>query len=98
MTATQTAVLDDLARDFCMSPEALLKESLRAFLERRLGEVRAAHFSLARRYGVASVAEMETLYVNGAIEEANTREDFEALDHLEFKRDELERCMKALEC
>jgi hypothetical protein len=87
----RTRIVDTLARDFGISVENVLDESLRSFLEKKLREVSSQYYAIGRKYGVCSVLEMEQLYVSGKIEESVSREDFETLDHLEFKKNEIEQ-------
>jgi len=86
--------LEALAREFNLSKEALIEESLKVFLERKLREIKAEIFKIAGKYKVSSVEELEELYKRGEIEEKNSWQDLQKLDHLEFKRDELENLLK----
>lgn len=78
-----------LAARLNMSEQELERESLRAYLQQRLREVRAEIVKLCNEYGVQSAAEMEARYRDGTLPEAGTWEDYFRLDHLEAKRDEL---------
>jgi len=48
------------------------------------------------KYGVSSVEEFEARYKKGEIEEKDTWQDLQRLDHLEFKKDELEKAVGEL--
>jgi len=74
----------------------LLRQGLKAFLERRLRAVKAEIFELYGRYGVSSVEEMEARYRDGTLEEANSWRDLQRLDHLEYKRDRLQQLLETL--
>ena len=86
--------LDILAREFNLSREAIIEESLRIFLERKLREIKTEIFKIRGKYGISSVEKLEELYRKGKIEEKNSWQDLQKLDHLEFKRDELKKFFK----
>ncbi|MBE0478888.1 hypothetical protein IBX65_07215 [Candidatus Aerophobetes bacterium] len=86
--------LEALAREFNLSRETLIEESLKVFLERKLREIKTEIFKITGKYKISSVEQLEELYKKGAIEEEETWQDLQRLDHLEFKRDELEKLLK----
>jgi len=86
--------LDILAREFNLSKEAIIEESLRIFLERKLREIKTDIFKIRGKYGISSVEKLEELYRKGKIEEKDSWQDLQKLDHLEFKRDELKKFLK----
>lgn len=94
MTVRADAVLSTVAEELRISEDVLLKEALRAVLERQLRQIQAEISVICGRYGVSGVEEMEARYRNGSLEEAETWRDWQRLDHLEYKRD---RLMKLLE-
>lgn len=94
MTVRADAVLSTVAEELRISEDVLLKEALRAVLERQLRQIQAEISVICSRYGVSGVEEMEARYRNGSLEEAETWRDWQRLDHLEYKRD---RLMKLLE-
>ena len=83
--------LDALAEKLNLSKEEMLRESLKFFLERKLREIKTEIFKIRTKYGVSSVEEFEELYKKGKIEEKDTWQELQRLDHLEFKKDELLR-------
>ncbi len=89
--------IEDLAKKLNLSKEEMLRESLRFFLERKLREIKTEIFKIRTRYHISSVEEFEELYRKGEIEEENTWQDLQRLDHLEFKQDELEKALKLFE-
>lgn len=86
--------LDALAEKLNLSKEEMLRESLKFFLERKLREIKTEIFKIRTKYGVSSVEEFEELYKKGKIEEKDTWQEFQRLDHLEFKKDELEKVLR----
>lgn len=79
-----------------MSEETLVAQGIRSLIEQRLRSVDAEIFEITGRYRVSSVAEMQTLYESGAIEEADSWQDLQRLDHLEYARDQLRQLLARL--
>ncbi|WDN90760.1 hypothetical protein BuS5_03731 [Desulfosarcina sp. BuS5] len=88
--------LDVLAKEFNLSRDLLIKESLKIFLERKLREIKTEVFRLSGKYRVSSVKEMEELYKKGEIEEKDSWRDYQKLDHLEYKKAEIEKLLDEL--
>jgi Ribbon-helix-helix protein, copG family. len=88
--------IEELAEKLNLSKEEMLRESLKFFLERKLREIKTEIFTIGTKYGVSSVEELEEKYKKGEIEEKDTWQDLHKLDHLEFKKDELEKALRAL--
>ena len=57
-------------------------------------EIKTEIFKIRTKYGVSSVEEFEELYKKGKIEEKDTWQELQRLDHLEFKKDELEKVLR----
>jgi len=89
MTVETETLLKKVAGELHLSEDDVLKQSIRAFLERQLRQVTAEIFEIAGRYGISSVEEMESRYRDGTLEEAGTWKDQQRLDHLEYQRDRL---------
>ena len=45
------------------------------------------------KYSVSSIEEFEEKYKSGEIEEKDSWQEFQVLDHLEFKKEELEKAL-----
>ena len=98
VTNTKTdAILSEAAEVFQVSKEEVLRQGIRALLERQLRDIKAQIFELTGRYGVSSVKEMEERYQHGTLEEADSWRDMQHLDHLEYKRDSLQQLIDNLE-
>ena len=89
-------MLKTVAEELHVSEEDLLKQGLRAFLERQLRAVKTEIFQITSPYGLSGVEEMEVRYRDGSLEEADTWRDLQRLDHLEYKRDRLLKLPEAL--
>lgn len=96
MTPQSNEILSTIAQQLCIPEEDLLKGGLRSFLEHRLREVKAEIFEISSRYGVSRVEEMESRYRDGTLEEADSWQDLERLDHLEYKRDHLTQLLQSV--
>jgi len=93
----KTKEMESLAKKLNLSKEEMLHDSLKFFLERKLREIKTEIFKIRTRYGVSTVEEFENLYKQGKVDEKDTWQDMQKLDHLEFKKDELEKALKDLE-
>jgi len=90
-------LLSQAAEVLQVSKEEVLRQGIRALLERQLRDIKAQIFELTGRYGVSSVKEMEERYQLGTLEEADSWRDMQRLDHLEYKRDSLQELIDNLE-
>ena len=88
--------IEELAEKLNLSKEEMLRESLKFFLERKLREIKTEIFTIRTKYGISSVEELEEKYKKGEIEEKDTWQDLQKLDHLGFKKDELEKALRTL--
>jgi len=89
-------ILGKAAEVLQVSEENVLRQGIRALLERRLRDIKAQIFELAGRYEISSVEEMEERYREGTLEEADSWRDLQRLDHLEYKRDRLQKLIETL--
>ena len=89
-------ILATVAQEMRISEDDVVKQGVRALLERQLRQVKAQLFEIAGRYGVSSVEEMEARYRAGTLEEADSWRDLQRLDHLEFERDRLLQLLESL--
>jgi len=90
----EIAKINDLAEKLNISADEIIRESLKIFLERKLRELKVEIFRIRSKYGISSVEEFEELYKRGEIEEKDTWQDLQRLDHLEFKKEEIEKILK----
>lgn len=97
MSTKTEEILETLARELGVPKARILDQSLKSFLERQLRQLEAEIFRISGKYGVSSVEEMEARYREGTLEEADSWEDFQHLDHLEYQRDRLAQWLRELE-
>lgn len=96
MVVEVTPLLGTVAQEFQLSESDLVRQGVRAFVERQLLQVNAQVLEIAGRYRVSSVAEMDAQYQAGALAESESWRDYQRLDHLEFERDRLRELFEAL--
>lgn len=89
LLADSKPMLDLFAKELHISQDELLRDSLRSLLEHRLRQVKSEIFAITGKYEVSSVAEMEAQLQSGDLAEEESWQDFQKLDHLEYKRDRL---------
>jgi len=89
-------VYENIALRLQLSPQELERQSLRLFLGHRLRLVESQLLSLAHRYGVRTVTELDELVQRGQIHEAEAFEDYFEFDYLEAERDTLLDSLKEL--
>ena len=86
-----------IAQELNLPPERLVREGIATYLEQALREVSAEILEIGGKYGVKSVEEMDALYREGLIEESTSWMDFQRLDHLTARREQLRRLLEALQ-
>ena len=87
---------ESIAPKLHLSPQELEHASLRLFLNHNLRVVESQLLSLALKYGVQTVAELDELIKSGRIHEADAFEDYFEFDHLEAERAVLLDSLKEL--
>jgi hypothetical protein len=87
---------EEIAVKLKLSPGELERESRLLFLNHRLRLIESQLLSLARKYRVQTVTELDALVQSGQIHEAEACEDYFEFDHLEAERDALLDSLKEL--
>ena len=96
MSKPVTEILRTVAHGLHLSAAEVLQQGLRSLLEHQLREVKAEICAISGRYGVSSIKEMEARYREGTLDEADSWQDLQRLDHLEHKRDSLLELLKVV--
>lgn len=96
MKAGTGKAIELLSKEFSLSKDEILKESLIYFLEKKLRAIKTDIFKITGKYNISSIEEFEDHYKKGSIEERDSWSEFQKLDHLEFKRDELEKLLHGI--
>ena len=87
---------ESIASRLRLSPHELEHDSLQLFLNHKLRLVESQLLSLARKYGVQTVTELDELIRRGQVHEAEAFEDYFEFDHLQAERDALLDSLKEL--
>ena len=92
---TETSTI--IAKKLDLRKKELERESLMAFLERELLEVKTELFSLAIKYNLKNIRSFEKAVKKGKIHETSeTREDFFRWDYLEKRIETLDNFLKSI--
>jgi hypothetical protein len=87
---------EDIATKLQISPQELERESLRLFLKHRLRLLESQLLTLARRYGVQTVTELDELVQQGQVHEEEAFEDYFEFDYLETEREVVMESLREL--
>ncbi len=97
MTSVAMQTIQAISTEFHLSQEAIIQQSLRVFLEKKLREIKTEIFKIYGKYRVTSVEALESCFEAGTLEETDALDDYHKLDHLEFKRDEISKILLELQ-
>lgn len=75
----------------------IIKEGIIAFLEKKLKEIKSEIYEISSKYNVGSIWEFDELYKKGLVEEKVSWRDYQKLDHLEFKKEQIEKILKKIQ-
>ena len=96
MVVEVSPILSTVVQELRLSEADLVRQGVRALVERQLLQVQAQVLEINGKYHVSSVAEIEARYQNGTLEESGSWRNYQRLDHLEFERDRLYGSLEAL--
>ena len=85
-----------IAQEFALSEEELVRQSLRAFLLDKMQLLESERRARCAKFGVHSLEEMDELIKNGLVEEEDILEDFQNVDYLTAQIDRIQRLLKEL--
>jgi len=88
--------IEAVAKQLNLSREEIIRESLRFYLGRKIRELKTDIYKIRLKYGVSSIEDFEEKYKKGEIEERDSWQEFQQLDHLEYKKEKLEETLAAL--
>ena len=97
MTSNAMQTIQTISAEFNISQEAVIQESLKIFLEKKIRAIKSDIFKIYGKYRVTSVEALESLFENGTLEEKDALDDYHKLDHLEYKRDEISKIIQQLQ-
>jgi hypothetical protein len=85
--------VDNVAEKLNLSRDEVIRESLKFYLEKIIREIKTDIFKIRTKYGVSSIEDFDEKYKKGEIEEKDSWQEFQKLDHLEFKKEEMEKAL-----
>ena len=88
--------IEAVAKKLNLSREEIIRESLRFYLGKKIRELKTDIYKIRSKYGVSSIEDFEEKYKKGEIEEKDSWQEFQQLDHLEYKKEELEKTLATL--
>ena len=91
-----TVDIGELAREFALSEQDLFARSLRAFIIEQLRLFQAEKQARFAKFGIASLEEMDTLIIEGMVEEEDILDDFQNVDYLTTRIERLEHLLETL--
>jgi len=94
--ATKTIDVGELAQEFSLSEEDLIRQGLRAFILEQLRLLQAEKHLRCARFGVNSLEEMDKLIAEGKVEEEEILDDFQNVDYLTTRIEHLEQLLETL--
>lgn len=94
---TVMEVIDEVASALKMDRDTLAKASIKAFLDRELRCIEAEIYEIGAKHGAKSIFELDDKLKRGEVREEDILEDFQELDYLEARRDDLLAAMKKLQ-
>jgi len=86
--------IKELAQEFALSEQDLIVQSLRAFVIEQLRLFQAEKQARCAKFGVVSLEEMESLIVEGAVEEQDILDDFQNVDYLTTRIERMEHLLE----
>ncbi len=91
-----TEYINSVAETLNLTGEEIIRESVRFYLEKKIRELKTDIYKIRTKYGVSSIEDFDEKYRNGEIEEKDSWQEFQKLDHLEFKKEELEKTLATI--
>ena len=85
-----------IAKEFAITEEELQQKSLRAFLLEQLRMLEAERKARCAKFGVKDLWEMETLFVEGKVEEEDMLEDYQEVDYLTDRVERIKVMLKGI--
>lgn len=83
--------LQQLAKQLNIPAKRLEKESLRAFLLAKLGEIETKRAKITRKYSIESISAWDEKLKEGKLDEGGLKgiEDYFTLDRLDFEKEQV---------
>jgi hypothetical protein len=88
--------VQQVAKEFALSEEALTKESLRIFLPEQLRTFDAERQTRCAKFAVTNLAEMDALLQQGVVTEEEILEDFQHVDYFTARIERVKQMLAEL--
>ncbi len=88
--------VQQVAKEFALSEEALTKKSLRIFLLEQLRTFAAERQTRCAKFAVTSLAEMDALLQRGVVTEEEILEDFQYVDYFTARIEQVKQMLAEL--
>ena len=87
----------EVAQEFALDEQELIRQSLRAFLLERLRLLDAERRAKCAKFGVTTLEEMDDLLKTGQVEEEDILEDFQHVDYLTTQAQRIQQLLEETE-
>jgi len=87
----------EVAQEFALDEQELIRQSLRAFLLERLRLLDAERRAKCAKFGVTTLEEMDDLLKTGQVEEEDILEDFQHVDYLTTQVQHIQQLLEEIE-
>jgi hypothetical protein len=92
-----TTAIAQIAQKLAMPEDQLVQEGIRAVLRNQVAMLEAERRARCARFGVTSLEEMDTLVREGRVSEEEILEDFQQVDYLTARINELRATLQGIQ-
>jgi hypothetical protein len=87
------SLVEKISKELNIPRHEIVYKGIKSFLESQLDLIKTKLSRLHVKYKVNSVEEFEKQYENGSVEEAQSLEDFQEMDRLEYRKEKIEQML-----
>lgn len=95
-TINMNITLHKISKEMGIKEDEIITGGIRAYVRSELGKIEAQLYSLYRKYGIASTADLEHKIEKGTVVESDVFEDLTRIDYLEAEKNKLQRLIKTI--
>ncbi|MCX9083254.1 MAG: hypothetical protein OIN87_00460 [Candidatus Methanoperedens sp.] len=88
--------LHNISKEMGLKEDEIVTGGIRAYIRLEPGKIEAQLYSLYRKYGIKSTADLEHKIEKGTVVESDVFEDLTRIDYLEAEKNKLQRLIKAI--
>ena len=89
--------LHKISKEMGIKEDEIITGGIRAYIRSELGKIEAQLYSLHRKYGIKSTADLEHKIEKGTVVESDVFEDLTRIDYLENKKGKLQEFIRTLQ-